>query len=170
MYTPANEVRGYTVLHSSVRLWVRSTIENDDTYGQYDWRIFHFRNSTYFLASRWPSISCPLCNSLTLQDFFVKFAWVMYQVTKVCREVDSVRSNCAFCHQEAKTQNTKTGITSLMIDEILPNCYGRLVRQGCTIYHNIFSFDLFSVLFFFSVLLGVLCENAPIFCVRSITL
>jgi hypothetical protein len=23
----------------------------------------------------------PLCNSLTVQDFFVKFAWVIYQVT-----------------------------------------------------------------------------------------
>jgi hypothetical protein len=66
----------------------------------------------------------------------------MYQVTMVCREVESLQSNCAFCHQGAKTQITKTGITPLMIDEILQHFYGRLVLPGRKTYHMIFSFDL----------------------------
>jgi hypothetical protein len=62
--------------------------------------FFNFWNSTYFLASRRPSwksggrqstISCPLCNSLALQDFFVKFAWAMYQGTHVCCVKESCR-------------------------------------------------------------------------------
>jgi hypothetical protein len=66
-------------------------------------------------GGRLSTILCPLCNSLALQDFLMKFAWVMYRVTKVCHKVESLRSNCAFCHQGAKTQNTKTGITTTEI-------------------------------------------------------
>jgi hypothetical protein len=62
--------------------------------------FFHFRDSTYFwppgghlenqVGVRLSTILCPLCNSLMLQDFFVKFAWLMYPVTEVCREVESL--------------------------------------------------------------------------------
>jgi hypothetical protein len=47
----------------------------------------------------------------------------MYQVTKVCRMKESARFDSSLCHQEAKTRNTKTVITPLIIGGISPNLF-----------------------------------------------
>jgi hypothetical protein len=112
--SPTNEVRRHTVVHSSVRLCVHpinyrenrwgyfTEIWSEDTYGQYDQlfflifgirRIFrlpdgHLENQADGRAAGYQQFC--VC-SLKLQDFFMKFAWVMYQGTKVCRAKELCR-------------------------------------------------------------------------------
>jgi hypothetical protein len=47
----------------------------------------------------------------------------MYQVTKVCRVKESARFDSSLCHKGAKSRNTKTVITPLIIDGISPNFF-----------------------------------------------
>jgi hypothetical protein len=66
--------------------------------------------------------------TLTLQDLFVKFAWVMYQVTKVCREVESFQSNCAFGRQWPKHKKLNNSPNLVKFECIGSQCI--MIQKG----------------------------------------